>query len=322
MAFIAIFRRSSFTVCVLLGMSMWSGIVYGDSGQPEKDQPANSDVPKVEPAKIEEPAADQDEKSPNSKKKDGKSSDANSAKTEKTGKPDKSRDKASKVADTPKSDGEKTGAVRDSGNKPDGDQPGGKKPVKKSTADVPAGKAKTKNAGKGTAKDVPNGGELSAADEKQALEFASQHHPELVELIAPLKGSNPKEYQRAIRELFRTSQKLENIRLRAAARYELELQAWKLHSNVRLLAARLVMEPDPKLQEELKEAIRLKATNRVRMMELEKETLQTRLEQVNSELAKSSKSVDLVVDQEYERLLKQASRDKPKVAKGKKRENP
>lgn len=164
-------------------------------------------------------------------------------------------------------------------------------------------------------------GEITSEHEAQALEFASKQHPELVGLISPLKASNPKEYQRAIRELFRTSERLDNIRLREPARYDLELEAWKLQSVVRLLAARLVMESDSELQASLKDAIRKKADNRLRLMQYEKESLKSRLEQVSKEIENSTKSLDQSVDQEYERLLKLANRDKPGVSKTKKVKN-
>jgi hypothetical protein len=173
---------------------------------------------------------------------------------------------------------------------------------------------------KGTAAKTGNlkGVEITPDLETQALEFAGKQHPELVGLISPLKTTNPKEYQRAVRELFRTSERLDNIRQREPARYELELEAWKLQSHVRLLAARLVMEPEPELQKSLKDAIRQKADNHVRLLQFEKETLKNRLEQIDRNIEKSSKSLDQTVDQEYERLLKQASRDKPVVQKLKK----
>jgi hypothetical protein len=213
-------------------------------------------------------------------------------------------------ADAPKTaDSAKTGSAKEVNAKN----------IKKPGNDSNRDKLKGNNP-KGNALKTANlkGGEITPEIETQALEFAGKQHPELVGLISPLKTTNPKEYQRAVRELFRTSERLDNIRQREPARYELELEAWKLQSHVRLLAARLVMEPEPELQKSLKDAIRQKADNHVRLLQFEKESLKNRLEQIDRNIEKSSKSLDQTVDQEYERLLKQASRDKPVVQKQKK----
>src|SRR6185436_5664149 len=44
--------------------------------------------------------------------------------------------------------------------------------------------------------------------EAAAVTFVKLHHPDLAELLGHLKQSNPREYQRAIRDLFRTSENL------------------------------------------------------------------------------------------------------------------
>src|SRR6478736_3014044 len=83
-------------------------------------------------------------------------------------------------------------------------QPGsGEKPV----SDKPAlDKAK---AGKGKPA-------LAVTPEREAaaMAFVKQHHPELADLLTMLKAGNQKEYEKAVRELYRTSERLAQIQER------------------------------------------------------------------------------------------------------------
>jgi len=183
----------------------------------------------------------------------------------------------------------------------------------------PKQKVTAKNSSKAGEKSNLRPFEITVAHETRALEFAARHHPELAALISPLKASNPKEYARAIRELFRTSERLESVRGRDERRYELDLEAWKLNSQVRLFAARLVMSSDPELKQQLREAIQRKAEHRVRMLQFEKETLQNRLAQIDRDLEKSTNTLDQTVSSEFDRFVKQSNRVKsglPKIKRG------
>lgn len=157
--------------------------------------------------------------------------------------------------------------------------------------------------------------------EQAALDFVEENHPKLAKLISLLKTSNTKEYQRALKELYRTSDRLATIRTKDPARYELELDAWKLQSHVRLLAARMTMEDDPEIEQELRAMLKRKAENQLRLLQNERETLQTRLKQIETQIERSSKSQDDLVQQEYDRLLKRTDREKqafvPKANPGK-----
>lgn len=175
-----------------------------------------------------------------------------------------------------------------------------------------------------------SGAEIAVEREQAALDFAAQHHPELVALIEPLKTANPKEYQRAIKELHRTSERLLGIKLRDSVRYELELDAWKLQSQIRLLAARLTMGPDSELETQLRDTLKKKAENQLKLYQNERETLQSRLSQLEKQIDRVSNSREQLVQQEYDRLLKATGREKkavvPKANPGKpvtkKKENP
>lgn len=173
-----------------------------------------------------------------------------------------------------------------------------------------ADKNKASSGNKSAAK---GGAEITVEREQAALDFAALHHPELVTLIESLKTANPKEYQRAIRELSRTSDRLLGIKLKDSVRYELELEAWKLQSQIRLLAARLTMGPDSELEAQLRDALKEKAENQLKLYKNERETLQSRLMQLDKQIDRVSKSRDQLVQQEFDRLLKTTGREKKSV---------
>ncbi len=93
---------------------------------------------------------------------------------------------------------------------------------------------------------------FTAEREAAALTFVRQHHPELADLLTRLKDRRPQEYQKAIRDLFRVSERLALSNEQQPARYELELQEWKLASRIQLLAARMSMNGSPELEQELR----------------------------------------------------------------------
>lgn len=188
------------------------------------------------------------------------------------------------------------------------------KPQADTPAKDPARKPEGTNPPKNAAKNTPKGGgknqEMTPEREQAALDFVAEHHPKLAKLISPLKLSNPREYQRALKELFRTSERLATIRTKDPARHELELDAWKLQSHVRLLAARMTMEDDPEIEQELRAMLKKKAENQLKLLQNEREALQARLKQIESQIERSSKSQDAAVQQEYDRLLKRTEYEK------------
>ncbi|MDB5334659.1 MAG: hypothetical protein JWN70_278, partial [Planctomycetaceae bacterium] len=212
-------------------------------------------------------------------------------------------------------DKDKSGKKQESAKVDSSDKSPDKKTDKKVEADA-------RNANKSNQKvAAKNNQEMTPEREQSALDFVEQNHPKLAKLISLLKTSNPKEYQRALKELYRTSDRLAGIRTKDPARYELELDAWKLQSHVRLLAARMTMEDDPEIEQELRGMLKKKAENQLKLLQNERESLQARLKQVETQIERSSKSQDEFVQQEYDRLLKRTEREKqafvPKANPGK-----
>lgn len=145
--------------------------------------------------------------------------------------------------------------------------------------------------------------------EAAAMSFVQEHHPELAGLLVHLKRSNRKEYERAVRELFRTSERLTLARERDDGRYELELAIWKVESQIRLLVARLTMNPSrAEMQEKLRELLVQRVDLRIRRQRLERDRLAARLERLDESIASLESERDELVDQSYARLLESVTR--------------
>jgi len=145
-------------------------------------------------------------------------------------------------------------------------------------------------------------GEWTAAREAAALQFARDHHPELADLLPQLKASNKREYMAALRELARTSERLARVRDRSAERYEVELQAWQLDSQIRLLAARLTMSDRPELEAELKQLLRQRVAVRLKQRQLQRDDLSRQLVDLTAEIEQLEADPDAVADSQFKKL--------------------
>ena len=144
--------------------------------------------------------------------------------------------------------------------------------------------------------------------EAAAMTFVRMNHPELATLLDQLKLNDIAEYQRAIRELFHSSEKLADLQERNSKRYPMELEAWKLNSRIRLLVARLTMSPDPKIEDELRQALLQQIGLRKAALNDERERLETRVTELKEQLQKLDKQQTMSVEQRMARLLSDASR--------------
>jgi hypothetical protein len=148
--------------------------------------------------------------------------------------------------------------------------------------------------------------------EAAAIEFVRRHHPELATLLAHLKKADAAEYRRAIRALFRASERLARIQERDPERYERELKAWTLKSRIQLLVARIRMAPqDEKSRRELKRALLEQFDLRSTQLVEERKRLLDRLKRLEAQIKSMQKDRDLQVQRQFELLLR--PRKKPGV---------
>lgn len=146
-------------------------------------------------------------------------------------------------------------------------------------------------------------GPLTPEREAAALTFVNRHHADLGQLLKGLKEANPREYQRALRDLYKTSENLAQTQENDLRRYELDLRAWQLKSRIQLLAARLSMSHSQTLEDELRKALAEQVQIKIEQQELIRERTLTRLQEVETSLANLNKDREARVEQELTKIL-------------------
>ncbi len=154
---------------------------------------------------------------------------------------------------------------------------------------------------------------LTPEREAAARTFVRQHHPSLAALLVELKKANEREYQRAMRDLFRTSERLANMRQSDQQRYDLEIKLWKTQSRVQLLVARLRMsggDNRQSLRAELATELKRQAEVRVEILRREREKLTVRLEKIDQQIENYTTGSDEYVEKQLRLLDRNQQRQK------------
>ncbi|TWT39207.1 hypothetical protein [Blastopirellula retiformator] len=172
-------------------------------------------------------------------------------------------------------------------------------------------KSPGKKASRANQDDAVSESEL-ARREELAFALVRKHHPELVTLLRQLKQARPRQYDSAIRELSRVSERLDQIQERSPERYEVELELWKSKSRLQLLTAQLRMTPDDQpLRERLRETIAQQLASQRQLYELEKTRMTQRIEFLNKQLDRLDGDVETLIDQRF-RSIEAAAKRAPK----------
>lgn len=147
---------------------------------------------------------------------------------------------------------------------------------------------------------------LTTDQEQSALRFARKHHPELAQLLEQLQKKSATGFSRGIREVHLSAQRLERFREKQPARFELELQSWKLSSEIRLLTAKWVMSQDPALEKQIQELLRERQQTQLERLRSDRERLLKRLQELDREIRNGTEEFDAQLAAEWDRLQKQA----------------
>lgn len=144
-----------------------------------------------------------------------------------------------------------------------------------------------------------------AVDEKAAIEFAKQHHPELADLLGTLKKSDKQQYQNALRDLDRDRDRHLKQFERDPERANLMLEVWKTDSQIRLELAKFTMTQDSDREMRIRELLKLRREARINLLALEQRRATTRVTKLDEQMAalKDSGS-DAKLAAEFDRLMK------------------
>jgi hypothetical protein len=139
--------------------------------------------------------------------------------------------------------------------------------------------------------------------EAAATTFVERNHGELAGLLGSLKANQPKQYEQAIREIYRVTERLASVQERDPLMYELEVKLWTAQSQVQLLAARLKMsDRDEGRQDDYRQQLReaLSAQIAARL-----EVLKHQRQQASERLAKMDREIKQIEDGREQAIEKQ-----------------
>jgi DNA-binding transcriptional MerR regulator len=145
---------------------------------------------------------------------------------------------------------------------------------------------------------------------RQVLAFAREHHPELARLLEQLDKSRSGEFGRAVRELNLQIQRLERTREKSPARYAVQLESWKVDSQIRILMARWVRNHDDGLERQIRTLLRERQTARVAQLTAEQQRLEDQLKRINQQLTELAGDGEALVDKEWQQLASRTEQQK------------
>jgi hypothetical protein len=149
--------------------------------------------------------------------------------------------------------------------------------------------------------------------EAAAMTFVRTHHPELADLLARLKDRRPGEYQKAIRDLFRVSERLAQSQEMHPNRYELELEDWKLASRVQLLVARLTMDRSTSMEQQLRALLAEQLEVREKLIKLDRDRAAERVKSLDAELSRLEGDRAQVLEEKFQKALRSAGEKKQQL---------
>jgi hypothetical protein len=140
--------------------------------------------------------------------------------------------------------------------------------------------------------------------EAAALKFAHDHHEKLAGLLEHLKAQSQDDYKRAIGELYRTSERLGQLKQRDRERYQLDLEVWQVDANIRLLAAQARMSADgTELREKLRAELLRKHRLQIARLELERQRAERRLKNLDEEIGRLKSQEEQFADKSVDQIL-------------------
>jgi len=178
-------------------------------------------------------------------------------------------------------------------------------PITKTSA-PPAGSASSKKDTKGKAL-------ITITPEREAavLTFVQRNHAELAELLAVLKTNQPEEYDRAVRDIFRAMERMNQIQERDPLQYELEVAAWTAQSRVQLLAAKLKMGPADELVKKLRDALASQNEAKLALLKHERQKAADRLSKIDSDINRFETDRNDVIEKQLKILTRTSGEARP-----------
>jgi hypothetical protein len=152
--------------------------------------------------------------------------------------------------------------------------------------------------------------ELEQTDrEAAAWGFVMKHHPQLGEVLSRLKIMHLGQYEKAINQITIAAERISRMQKQDKTRGELELEDWKLASQIQLSAAKLSLaSEDAELQQELAKIVRKQLEHRLKITEYERERVQARLKVLDEQVAKQKEALANSAELRVNEMLREISK--------------
>jgi hypothetical protein len=158
---------------------------------------------------------------------------------------------------------------------------------------------------------------LAITPEREAavMAFVERNHAELSGLLAHLKENQPKQYEQAVKEIYRITERLAGVQERDPLLYELEVKVWTAQSQVQLLAARLKMGDTQEQRQQLREALAAQIQARLAVLKHQRDSAAQRLARMDEQIGKLETDGDAIIDRQLETLAKAGTKTTPKAGR-------
>jgi hypothetical protein len=160
---------------------------------------------------------------------------------------------------------------------------------------------------------------LAVTPEREAavMTFVERNHAELSGLLAHLKENQPRQYEQAVKEIYRVTERLATVQERDPLLYELEVKVWTAQSQVQLLAARLKMGDTQEQRRQLREALAAQIEARLAVLKHQRDASAQRLARMDEQISKIEADRDATIERQLELLAKSGDKARSKNASGK-----
>ena len=148
--------------------------------------------------------------------------------------------------------------------------------------------------------------------EAAALFFVKKHLPDFLPLLEELQKNNPAQYQLQVREIFRVTEMLADLKLEPK-RHDLELKIWKSENRAFLLLAKLGNAKDEEkkpLEEQLRELSKELVDLDIQALEARADELERELGETKDELARLRDNLDKSAKECFDNLLERVRKRK------------
>jgi hypothetical protein len=152
--------------------------------------------------------------------------------------------------------------------------------------------------------------------EAAVINFVQRNHAELADLLIVLKTSQPEEYERALREIFRATERMNQIQERDPLQYELEVAAWTAQSRVQLLAAKLKMNESEELMKKLRDGLKAQNEAKLALLKHDRQKVADRLSKIDSDISRYQSDREDLIEKQLN-LLTSGSDSRPAKASAK-----